>query len=200
MRGSATIMIPPSSSASATRRTRWPKPRRCRKRMPALLPLYGIPVAVKDNIDAAGLPTTAACPAFSYLPAPRFNRGRQTARGRRHRHRQDQPRPVRHRPGRRALALWHPQQSDARRSHSGRIEFGFGGGGIGGTGAAGARHRHRGKRPGARDAQQYRRAEAEPRADLDIRRGAGLPDAGLRVDLLAQRRRRDDGAGGDGRT
>jgi allophanate hydrolase len=35
----------------------------------AALPLYGIPFAIKDNIDAAGMPTTAACPAYAYTPA-----------------------------------------------------------------------------------------------------------------------------------
>jgi allophanate hydrolase len=30
------------------------------------LPLYGVPFAIKDNIDAADWPTTAACPAFAY--------------------------------------------------------------------------------------------------------------------------------------
>ncbi len=34
----------------------------------ARLPLFGIPFAVKDNIDVAGMPTTAACPAFAYTP------------------------------------------------------------------------------------------------------------------------------------
>src|SRR5277367_6343067 len=32
-------------------------------------PLFGIPFAVKDNIDVAGQPTTAACPAFAYTAA-----------------------------------------------------------------------------------------------------------------------------------
>ena len=35
---------------------------------PATLPLYGIPFAIKDNIDLAGIPTTAGCPEFAYTP------------------------------------------------------------------------------------------------------------------------------------
>lgn len=33
----------------------------------ASLPLFGVPFAVKDNIDVAGWPTSAACPAFEYV-------------------------------------------------------------------------------------------------------------------------------------
>jgi allophanate hydrolase len=32
------------------------------------LPLFGVPFGVKDNIDVAGMPTTAACPDFTYKP------------------------------------------------------------------------------------------------------------------------------------
>ncbi|MCG8707855.1 allophanate hydrolase [Brenneria sp. 4F2] len=34
---------------------------------PASLPLFGVPFAVKDNIDVAGCPTSAGCPDFTYV-------------------------------------------------------------------------------------------------------------------------------------
>ena len=36
---------------------------------PEAKPLYGMVFAAKDNIDVAGLDTTAGCPAFAYRPA-----------------------------------------------------------------------------------------------------------------------------------
>lgn len=44
---------------------------KCLDRLPENIedyPLWGIPFAIKDNIDLEGVPTTAACPEFSYIP------------------------------------------------------------------------------------------------------------------------------------
>jgi len=39
-----------------------------RQRTTGPLPLFGVPFAIKDNIDLAGHPTSAGCPKFAYVP------------------------------------------------------------------------------------------------------------------------------------
>ena len=46
----------------------------------AATPLWGVPFAVKDNIDVAGMPTTGACPAFAYTPERSAGRRAAAAR------------------------------------------------------------------------------------------------------------------------
>ena len=69
MRGFAPTAIRHCSSAFATRRAAIAEAKTLTAAGADGRPLYGIPVAIKDNIDAEGMPTTAACPAFAYKPA-----------------------------------------------------------------------------------------------------------------------------------
>ncbi len=156
---------------------------------PERLPLYGVPFAVKDNIDVAGLPTTCACPDFAYMATrdavsvARLRRAGAIVVGKTN---LDQF--ATGLVGRR-LALRHAAQSDPRRSGARRLQFRLRRCRLRRTGAVRARHRHRGFGAHSGRAHQYRRAEAKPRPGLDHRRGAGLPFARLRLGLRAHRRR-----------
>ena len=154
------------------------------------LPLYGIPFAVKDNIDVAGLPTTAACPAYGYVArASATVVQRLTDAG--------------------ALVIGKtnmdqlatglvgvrspygiPRNPFDARYITRRVELGLGGRGRRGAGELRARHRHGRLGPRAGGLQQPGRPQAERRPLQHPRRGAGLPLARLRVDLRAHRRGR----------
>ena len=153
-------------------------------------PLFGAPFVVKDNIDVAGLPTTAACPAFAYQPEHRRSSSRELERRRGDRDRQDQPRSVRDRPRRRAFALRRPAQrvaaptsfpaarAQARRRRSAQASSPF---------------RSAPTRPdlgGSGGPQRDRRIETLARRAFCVRGRAGLPHARHDLDLRARRRRR----------
>ena len=158
------------------------------------LPLCGIPVAVKDNIDVKGLPTTAACPAFSYqanADAGAVARLRQAGAIVIGKANLDQFAT--------GLVGVRSPYGDAAQSvrpeaHPGRLELGLRRRGRSWARAARARHRYGGFGPRAGGAQQYRRPQAKPRLDLDRGPGAGLPHARLRLGVRAHRRRRVRGA------
>lgn len=60
--GAAFLFLPPLADLLAQCEELEAQPERSRGE------LWGVPFAVKDNVDVAGMPTTAACPAFSYTP------------------------------------------------------------------------------------------------------------------------------------
>ena len=57
-----TLLYPPSEVLAQVEQVEQ------RRRSGVPQPLYGLTFAVKDNIDVAGHPTTAACPAYAYMP------------------------------------------------------------------------------------------------------------------------------------
>ena len=155
----------------------------------AALPLFGIPFAVKDNIDVAGMPTTAGCPDFAYMPErtspvvqslldagailigktnlDQFATGLVGVRS---------PYGV-------------PAQSVRRALCPRRIKLRFGGRGVLRAGQLRARHRYGGIRARPGRLQQHRGPEADQGRPEHDRRRSGLPLARLRLDLRAHQRR-----------
>ena len=155
---------------------------------PAAKPLWGIPFAVKDNIDAAGAPTTAACPAFAYTAerdafvVERLRRAGAILIGKTN---LDQ-----FATGLVGLRTPYPAPKNALDP-----EIVPGGSSSGSAVAVAqgivqlrARHRHGGLRPRAGGAQRDRRPQADPRRALEDGRGPGLPDARYGFRVRADRR------------
>ena len=128
-------------------------------------PLHGIPIALKDNIDTAGIRTTAASAVFDdRVPTEDAEVARRLDGGRRHRHRQGQPPRVRDRRHVRDELLRAGAQSVGARAQSRRIVGRLGGRGRGRALLRRARHRHRRVDPHAGVVLQRRRPRSRPMA------------------------------------
>ena len=145
-----------------------------------MLPLYGIPVSVKDNIDVKGMPTTAACPAYSYRPhkdaacVARLREAGAIILGKTNLDQFATGLVGVRTPYGIGRNLFDP-------THSRRVEHRLGACGRRGVDAAGARHRYGRVGPRAGWFRQYRRTQAEPRRRFECRRRTRLPHARLRL-------------------
>ena len=107
-------------------------------------PLYGVPFAIKDNIDLGGLPTSAACPAYAYRARTQRYRGSGPGGRRRDPGGEDQHGSVRRRPGGHAVAARRVFERVRRPLYRGRIQFRIGGGCGVGAGELRIGYRHGG--------------------------------------------------------
>ena len=160
------------------------------------LPLYGIPFAIKDNIDLAGTPTTAACPEFARVPErSAFVVERLIAAGAIPFGKTNMDQFATGLVGTRTP--YGACRSVARRSlHLGRLELRLGGRRRRRHGQLRAGHRHRRVRPGSGGLQRDRRPQAVARPAQHERRRPGLPNTRLRLGVRARRRRRRPGPRG----
>ena len=161
--------------------------------------LAGVRLAVKDNVDVAGLPTTAACPEFAYRPDRDAALGGGTARGGRRRPRKDESRPVRHRARRHAVATRRRARQPPPRPHQRRLEFGLGRGRRHRRGRHRDRHRHRRIGAHPRRPAGHRRHQADRGRGQHRRRGARMRVLRLRHDLRPGSGARQPRDGRDGR-